>query len=371
MAADVLGRDFTMVHNAALRDRRLTRRARGLLVEVLSRRAGFGISEASLVAAGPEGRDAVRKALRELEEHGYLHREQARAGGRFGETVFRLTDMPEGLTVRAGSPWTDSQSTEQNPRSGPLTEKPSTEKPTTENPQHKKTKFQNTNLSPAPDVPTAPSADAESVTDEREESAGRNGAPTPTPAAAADIPPESVTDALCAAWASGAGIPRTPATIARQIGAQALDLAAAAGRELPTGVVLDGEAVAAGPDGRVTFAAMQRRGLASPRNAARLARTTAVAYAAFDLLELRGTDTRPRPYRDRRAALLELLPAGRTAAVLQAVPATEDLDVAAGWWAAWETAPGVEGIIAKRTRGPYRPGKRDWVKVKYPNSRGG
>lgn len=149
------------------------------------------------------------------------------------------------------------------------------------------------------------------------------------------------------------------------------DLAAAAGRELPTGVVLDGEAVAAGPDGRVTFAAMQRRGLASPRNAARLARTTAVAYAAFDLLELRGTDTRPRPYRDRRAALLELLPAGRTAAVLQAVPATEDLDVAAGWWAAWETAPGVEGIIAKRTRGPYRPGKRDWVKVKYPNSRGG
>lgn len=227
MAADVLGRDFTMVHNAALRDRRLTRRARGLLVEVLSHRAGFGISEASLVAAGPEGRDAVRKALRELEEHGYLHREQARAGGRFGETVFRLTDMPEGLTVRAGSPWTDSQSTEQSPRSGPLTEKPSTEKPTTENPQHKKTKFQKTNLSPAPDVPTAPSADAESVTDEREESAGRNGAPTPAPAAAADIPPESITDALCAAWASGAGIPRTPATIARQIDAQALDLAAA------------------------------------------------------------------------------------------------------------------------------------------------
>lgn len=149
------------------------------------------------------------------------------------------------------------------------------------------------------------------------------------------------------------------------------DLAAAAGRELPTGVVLDGEVVAAHVSGEITFTAMQRRGLASPANAPRLARTTPVAYAAFDVLELRGTDTRPRPYRDRRAALLELLPAGRTAAVLQAVPSTEDLDVAAGWWAAWETAPGVEGLIAKRTQGPHRPGKRDWVKVKYAGARGG
>lgn len=226
MAADVLGRDFTMVHNAALRDRRLTRRARGLLVEVLSHRAGFGISEASLVAAGPEGRDAVRKALRELEEHGYLHREQARAGGRFGETVFRLTDMPEGLTVRVGSPWTDSQSTEQNPRSGPLTEKPTTEKPTTENPQHKKTKFQKTNLSPAPEPPSAPSTGVESETDERENSATRDNPPTPA-APAADTPPETATGALCAAWASGAGIPRTPATIARQIATQTADLTVA------------------------------------------------------------------------------------------------------------------------------------------------
>lgn len=190
MAADVLGRDFTMVHNAALRDRRLTRRARGLLVEVLSHRAGFSISEASLVAAGPEGRDAVRKALRELETYGYLHREQGRAGGRFGETVFRLTDMPDGLSVGAPSPWTDSQSTVERCSSGPLTGKPSTEKPTTENPLHKKTKFQKINLSPAAEPAAADTAGTEDVTAESENPAPQTEPPTPVPAAAADVPPE-------------------------------------------------------------------------------------------------------------------------------------------------------------------------------------
>lgn len=79
------------------------------------------------------------------------------------------------------------------------------------------------------DVPEQPSAgaDLEVVTEERENPAPRNSTPTAAPAAAADTPPESLVAALCEAWASGADIPRTPTTIARQIGAQALDLAAA------------------------------------------------------------------------------------------------------------------------------------------------
>jgi hypothetical protein len=128
-----------------------------LLVEILSHRDGFGVSEAALVAGGPEGRDAIRTALRELERYGYLHRAQLRAGGQFGETVFKVTDMPEGLLIGAAAPWktsdlgsdensrseptTENPSTvgaKKKPRSGPLTEKPSTAEPSTGNPQHKK-----------------------------------------------------------------------------------------------------------------------------------------------------------------------------------------------------------------------------------------
>lgn len=158
IAADVIGRHFTTVCNAAARDRRLSRRARGLLVEVLSHQEGFTISEAALVAAGPEGRDAIRTALRELERYGYLHRTQPRDGGQFAAAVFEVTDMPEGLLIGAASPWdasepppeenrrseplTGNPSTvgeSQNRRSEPLTEKPSTDEPSTGNPPHKKT----------------------------------------------------------------------------------------------------------------------------------------------------------------------------------------------------------------------------------------
>lgn len=107
IAADVIGRNFTQVFNAAIRDRRLSRRARGLLFELLSHRNGYGVSVPALVAAGPEGREAIRSALTELERYGYLHRAQERdpKTGRLGEAVYEVTDMPEGLTLEAAAPW--------------------------------------------------------------------------------------------------------------------------------------------------------------------------------------------------------------------------------------------------------------------------
>lgn len=128
MAAEVLGQQFTQMGNQAARDRRLTRRAKGLLVELLSHRDGYGISVAALVAAGPEGRDAIRATLNELEEHGYLHRVQARDGqGRISETVYEITDMPE------STPEMETR------RSEPAPEKPAPGSPAPVNPPHKKT----------------------------------------------------------------------------------------------------------------------------------------------------------------------------------------------------------------------------------------
>ncbi|WP_328868614.1 hypothetical protein [Streptomyces sp. NBC_00304] len=122
MAADVLRRDFATIYNRALRDKRLSRRARGLMAEILTHRDGFGVSMASLLANGPEGKDALTVALRELEACGYLHRERERNElGHLGDTVFQITDMPDGLLIGAETPW---EAPEENRRSEPKAENP-------------------------------------------------------------------------------------------------------------------------------------------------------------------------------------------------------------------------------------------------------
>ncbi|MFI0242590.1 hypothetical protein [Streptomyces sp. NPDC016845] len=105
MAVDVVGAYYTTVFNHAVRDRRLSRRARGLLVELLSHQDGYGISLAALLRAGPEGKAALTTALRELESYEYLRRYRARdERGRLGDTLFHITDMPHGLTLTAPAP---------------------------------------------------------------------------------------------------------------------------------------------------------------------------------------------------------------------------------------------------------------------------
>lgn len=88
---------FTQVPNAWARDERLSRKARGLLVEIMSHRVGWHVSVSGLQEAGTEGRDAIKSALVELKEHGYLVVSQGRgAGGRFGEVEYELHDPATG-----------------------------------------------------------------------------------------------------------------------------------------------------------------------------------------------------------------------------------------------------------------------------------
>lgn len=194
IAADVLGRNFTQVFNAAVRDKRLSRRARGLLVELLSHRDGYGVSIERLTEGGPEGRDAIRSALAELERYGYLHRDRPHdpATGRFGEAVYVVTDMPEGLDLQEPAPWpvdeSDDPETEETRRSDPTSDFPTLAEPTWADPTPKKTTTKKIKKTEEQAAPAARSAgDVRRTTtcsSAREDFGGFAATGTPDPVAA-------------------------------------------------------------------------------------------------------------------------------------------------------------------------------------------
>jgi bifunctional non-homologous end joining protein LigD len=125
--------------------------------------------------------------------------------------------------------------------------------------------------------------------------------------------------------------------------------------------ILDGEIVAFDPDGGPSFQRLQRRtGLTAAPTIARRSAEAPVTYVAFDLLWLDGCSLCGEPYEVRRRALAEL---GLDDASWQApryhVGDGEELLAAV-------RSRGLEGIVAKRLDGPYRPGRRssDWLRVK-------
>ncbi|MGW3313714.1 hypothetical protein ACWDG9_44940 [Streptomyces sp. NPDC001073] len=91
MAAD----QFTQIANGLFRDTRLSYKAKGAFGYVSTHRDGWQVTIADLVRLGPDGREAVRAALVELERHGYLVRERLRRpDGTLGEIVYCITDRP-------------------------------------------------------------------------------------------------------------------------------------------------------------------------------------------------------------------------------------------------------------------------------------
>lgn len=122
---------FTIISNGALRDERLTWKARGLLAYLLSMDTGWITSVRRLAEVGPDGTTAVESALKELETFGYLERHQSRAhgdkAGTFSGTEYHVCDestvtrkpghgdgMPDSPVTRLsrnGSPGTGESST--------------------------------------------------------------------------------------------------------------------------------------------------------------------------------------------------------------------------------------------------------------------
>jgi ATP-dependent DNA ligase len=84
------------------------------------------------------------------------------------------------------------------------------------------------------------------------------------------------------------------------------DIVTAATRQLPDGVVLDGELVILGGDGRLSFDALQQRLVTSPARARAKAAELLASFAAFDLLAAGGIDLRTKRWTVRRQRLEQL-----------------------------------------------------------------
>jgi len=63
---------FTQIHNAWVRDSKLSYKAKGLLTYLLSHEIGYTITIGQIIRESNDGRQAVRSALEELIQAGYL-----------------------------------------------------------------------------------------------------------------------------------------------------------------------------------------------------------------------------------------------------------------------------------------------------------
>jgi hypothetical protein len=92
---------FTQLPNSWVRDSRLSYKARGLLAELMSHAVGFEVSRERLARNGQDGDRAIRTAIQELEDAGYLERTQTRhEDGRMGPALWITKDPFDAPSVR-------------------------------------------------------------------------------------------------------------------------------------------------------------------------------------------------------------------------------------------------------------------------------
>jgi len=106
--------DYSTIANYHLRDSRLTLSAKGLMSSMLiAETDGRSLTVEELAERGPEGRDAIRSALRKLEEAGYIRRRQSHdSDGRFGSIVMDVYEAPFTCFPSTVSPSTENPSAE-------------------------------------------------------------------------------------------------------------------------------------------------------------------------------------------------------------------------------------------------------------------
>src|SRR4029077_10637785 len=128
----------------------------------------------------------------------------------------------------------------------------------------------------------------------------------------------------------------------------------------PKRVVLDGEIVIFTGYG-TDFEVMQLRIHPAASRVNMLAKEQPSTYIAFDVLADGDESLLDTPLRERRRRLEKLL--GPKPESIYLSPVTRDRDVAISWLKEYR-GTGLDGIVAKRIEGIYKPGERAMIKVK-------
>lgn len=124
---------YTVMANHHLRDERLSLKSKGLLSLILSLPDDWRISIEGMTQFSADGKDAIRSAIRELTDAGYITRAQTHSeAGTFSGYDYIVHETPAA-----------------SPSSGfPTMEKPTTGNPTTENPTQRNTDRLSTDIPP-------------------------------------------------------------------------------------------------------------------------------------------------------------------------------------------------------------------------------
>ena len=128
--------------NYHLRDKRLSLKAKGLLSQMLSLPEDWDYTLAGLCYINRESKDAIRTAIRELEQAGYIRRRQTTdRGGKFAGNEYTIYERPQ-------EPLPGEPSSEKPSSGNPTTGKPLSEKPPQRNIEKQKTDRQSTDSIP-------------------------------------------------------------------------------------------------------------------------------------------------------------------------------------------------------------------------------
>ena len=127
-------RDYTVMSNCHLRDMRLSLKAKGLLSQMLSLPEDWDYTLTGLSTINRESKDAVRSAIRELEQCGYIERRQTTdRQGKFSGNEYVIHETP--IEPEKREPEEEPEPSSAYPSSAyPSSGNPSSEKPSSGNP---------------------------------------------------------------------------------------------------------------------------------------------------------------------------------------------------------------------------------------------
>ncbi len=148
--------NYTVMANHHLRDKRLSLKAKGLLSVMISLPPEWDFTLAGLACISREGIGAIRAAVQELEENGYIIRTRLRnQAGQLGDTAYTIYEFPQNEKPEEKQEEAPQQASASESAAAPAPSEPVCNFPALENPMLENPTLDNPTLeNPMLDNPT-------------------------------------------------------------------------------------------------------------------------------------------------------------------------------------------------------------------------